>query len=452
MWHKVFFFILVFLTTECKNSDAQSWQPLGSGIQKSIRSLFADTFENKIYTGEQSPTTVHIWDGTFWDSLPSFDASAFVESIIKYNNELYVGGALYSLTDTPYCRGVSIYDANNWEFIQVKEDTANLPDACSAVWKLLIQNNELYCFGMFNSIAGISSFKIAKYDGVNWYPFPSLDSVGGGFGITTAVFYKGELYVGGNFDGGNKLKDIAKFDGTQWTSVGNGFTGTDTWVNHLYIYRDTLIVAGYFQKANGDIGNNIAGWDGNNWIEFGDGVMPSNVWDVIEYGNNLYACGQISYLPDSTPINRMAKWDGQQWKDAGLDFRAEAGGSGTPTSFAIMNNELYIGGSFFTVNGDTVKNIVKYSVNNSLYETPDKRDNINIYPNPVSEKIIIDLNSNYPANFELTNITGRIIFNKIIIQSQEAISTNSINEGIYLYRIIDKNNNETNGKLIIRHH
>lgn len=296
-----------------------------------------------------------------------------VTSIVKFQNQIFAGGSI------SYAGGIPARSIAKWDGI--KWDTTGL-GASGTIRGLYVYNNELYCMGQFDSVSNIAASKIAKYDGVNWYPLPTLDSLGGGWGIKAAIFYKGELYVGGNFVGtsGPNMADIARFDGVQWKSVGGGTT-CDCVIDKFYIWHDTLIVAGYFQSLGGMPFNNIAAWDGNNWIELGDGLMPANVYDVIEYDNHLYACGQIDYLPDGTPINRMAKWDGQQWKDAGLDFRIAANnGSGTPLCMAVMNDELYIGGGFFTVNGDTMNNIMKYNASVGINEVGNKKVLYRFFP------------------------------------------------------------------------
>lgn len=352
------FFFSFFLLSSF--SPAQQWQPLDKGFNLPVKELYSDTIENTIYAGGDFrtggpgnpynyPVVLVRWNGNSWDSIKTISQynGSYINAITKFNNKTFIGG------NFGY---ISIFDGLSWDSVSLS--------LYGTIVDFYVHNNELYCVGMFDSISNLPAKDIIKFDGINWTTLPVLDNTSGS-SITTAIFYKGYLYVGGNLnDAGVNMEDIARFNFStnQWESVGGGAT-CDCWINKLYVYHDTLIVAGYFQSLGGMPFNNIAGWDGNNWIDLNGGLMPSNVKGVIEYDDHLYACGQISNLPDGTPINRMAKWDGQQWSDVGLDFNG-----GTPATMAVLNNDLYIGGSFKTVNGDTMNHIMKYNTSVGINE------------------------------------------------------------------------------------
>lgn len=73
--------------------------------------------------------------------------------------------------------------------------------------------------------------------------------------------------------------------------------------------------------------------------------------------------------------------------------------------------------------------------------------NISIYPNPVTDYLLIDLKANYSqANFELFDIHGRRILSKEIT-SGELMNIQGLKRGIYFYNILI-NGNKQSGKLI----
>lgn len=69
-----------------------------------------------------------------------------------------------------------------------------------AVGCLYVTNSNLYVGGWFDTINGIPAQGVARFDGTNWYSYPSF---GGSFHyITAIILFNNELYIGGNFNGG----------------------------------------------------------------------------------------------------------------------------------------------------------------------------------------------------------------------------------------------------------
>ena len=85
----------------------------------------------------------------------------------------------------------------------------------------------------------------------------------GGY-VYTMFVYQGALIVGGGFNaaGGIEARNIARWDGTHWTSLG---TGLDGGVYALGSYGGDLIAGGYFSRG-------IARWDGSAWLPLGSGL------------------------------------------------------------------------------------------------------------------------------------------------------------------------------------
>jgi hypothetical protein len=68
--------------------------------------------------------------------------------------------------------------------------------------------------------------------------------------------------------------DIAKWDGTQWSALGSGTNGPS--VTSLTVFDDgngpALYAGGTFTTAGGVPANGIAKWNGSEWSTVGDGV------------------------------------------------------------------------------------------------------------------------------------------------------------------------------------
>jgi len=192
------------------------------------------------------------------------------------------------------------------------------------------------------------------------------DSVGSGITgtnslVTKLALYNNEIYACGTFTiaGGNSVSNIAKWDGTSWSSVGSGISG------HLYaitVYNGKLYVGGYFTIAGGTPANNIASWDGVSWDSVGSG-MNDEVQALIEYNGFLYAGGLFTTAGGVTS-NYIAKWDGTNWNPIGIGMSSGVGLSGHVESFGIHNSELYVGGHFTIANGVSANKIAKWNGTN----------------------------------------------------------------------------------------
>src|SRR5262249_12876711 len=139
-----------------------------------------------------------------------------------------------------------------------------------------------------------------------------------------------DLYAAGWFTliGGTRATNLAKWNGTAWSVVGNGppFTATalSTFKNNLYIGGghnardkggDTLAILGacplYINKmavsehfvfaSNGD---EIWRWDGANWVKLFD---LQNVSCMVTVGDDLYMGD--GYGGFGT-LHHIARWDG----------------------------------------------------------------------------------------------------------------------------------------------
>jgi hypothetical protein len=180
------------------------------------------------------------------------------------------------------------------------------------------------------------------------------------------------LYVGGTFvtAGGVEATGIARWDGEAWAAVGEGITvGIDfrDGVYALEIFDDgsgpALYAAGKFVEAGGVPANNIARWDGSSWSALGQGltgdalpsVVPAIVYALEVFddggGPRLYAGGQFTEA-GGAPVSRVARWDGKQW--AGINAPLGSALSSVQALRVFDDgdaNALYVGGNFRSCSG-----------------------------------------------------------------------------------------------------
>jgi len=174
-----------------------------------------------------------------------------------------------------------------------------------------------------------------------------------------AVDGSGNLYVGGTFDivGTVVANSIAKWDGSAWSALGSGMTGSPSYprqVLALAMSGTDLYAGGYFTTAGGVAATNIAKWDGSAWSALGSGVN-GGVYALAVSGTNLYAGGGFG-MAGGVPANHIAKWDGSTWSALGWGMNV----NGFVNALAVSGTNLYAGGGFGTAGGVPANNIAKW--------------------------------------------------------------------------------------------
>ena len=200
-------------------------------------------------------------------------------------------------------------------------------------------------------------------------PTDGYDGPVTGSPVASFCIYNGELYAAGFFDYVNgPASNIAKWNGTSWQAIPGVYTvgggGLDSWVNALLVYKGELYVAGRFTNAGNIEANNVAKWNGTQWSTVGAGLgtYGYSVSSLAIYNDELYAGGHF-YNSDSVPMNNIAKWNGTQWSPVGngIDVFMDCFPYGSVNSLVVHNGELYAGGNFDTVGVNTRSHILKWN-------------------------------------------------------------------------------------------
>jgi len=336
--------------------DGSTWSALGNGTlgfnQLGVYSLCvfdedgtgpsqASLFAGGHFTDVQGLPAAHLarWDGTAWSSLPqsphwnSTGWAPAVRSLVVCDEDgvgplretLFVGGAV----DVPLPSGSAAELTARWD---------------GTAWSALAAGPSLHWTGAFE---GNYVNSMAAWDEDGPGPNPS------------------RLWITGRFQVDwheENFAQVARWDGVSWTwPVG----GTSTSILGLAVFDvdgpepPALYATGTFTVAGGEIRKHIAKWDGVNWTAVGDGIGA---------GGSLhpYPRALCSFDPDeSGPLPRelvvtglfigadavstlsIAKWNGSVWSalGGGLGYQGhslatfDADGAGPATA------ELYVGGS-----------------------------------------------------------------------------------------------------------
>src|SRR2546426_9578753 len=99
-----------------------------------------------------------------------------------------------------------------------------------------------------------------------------------------------------------------------------GIPGLSGRVRSMAIWKNDLYAGGSFTQIGGAPALNVAKWDGTGWSAVGQGLggTPPNgaVLTLLAVGNLLYAGGSFTNS-GSRIVDPLAKWEGSQWTSAG---------------------------------------------------------------------------------------------------------------------------------------
>ncbi|MBU2491175.1 MAG: T9SS type A sorting domain-containing protein [Bacteroidetes bacterium] len=440
-------FHLAVKPIDCENV-LKEWSALGRGTGAQVSAILQmgnDIYAGGAFTDAGGTTANHIakWDGTVWSPLGS-GINGDINALAVLGTDLYAGGSFTTAGEVS-ASSIAKWDGTNWSALG-----SGINDT---VKSLVVINDELYAAGNFKDIGGITANNIAKWDGSSW------STLGNGLNIDirSLAVIGSDLYAGGkkkDYDwdeAAGDLKNIAKWDGSSWSTLGNG---SNIDISTLVVIGSDLYVGGQKKKKDKDwdeaVGDlkNIAKWDGISWSTLGNG-LNIDINTLAVFGSDLYAGGlkkkkDKDWDEAAGDLNNIAIWDGTNWSALGTGMNQNY-----VQTITAVGGDLYAGGLFNTADGISALNIAKYSCNtvtsvedtyeNNLPRTFKLEQN---YPNPFnpSSTIKYDIPKNSFVKIIVYDILGREI--KILLNEEKSPGSYEINfdakylaSGIYFYTI-----------------
>jgi hypothetical protein len=325
--------------------------------------------------GDTGAASVASWDGSQWSPLA--EGQGFVGVIndmtvmnVDGSQQVVAGGNFHAAGTTP-ASNVARWDGSKWHDLGLGISS---PEPYGDLLKVncVAQTNEygrdvLYVGGIFSVAGEVPALNVARWDGSDWSALG--EGISGnpfsreGPGIVRALLpLNGDLYAGGHFThaGGIPAASVARWDGLKWSPMGAGISGT---VGTLAALPDdrggyTLFSGGYFWSPTT---SHLARWDGDSWTTFGD--VDAQVYDSLVFdagagdGPALYIGGAFSFA-GGVACPHVARWNGSNWSAVG------SGIDGSVYELAIQESAsgptLYISGTFQSAGGHAVKNIARF--------------------------------------------------------------------------------------------
>ena len=404
--------LLLSLNTFSQNNN---WRKLPFKLDDTPRFFYTDTFSHKLIIGgnfnkvDSVKSNLFMWDDTNVTFLKLNQLKTWPPVCAnRFNNNLYVGGF-------PSNCGIFLWNDTNWIPL------SSTRELISAFYNY---HDTLLVGGFFDSISGLRAGPVVYYSNNKWTSLYGIDSVIGldinhnYSSVNSIVEYDGDLFAAGNIDNFGALKEILRWHNGKWTDVGGGIGNTsDDWVNDMIVYKGELYVAGRFFRKGGAADNCIIRWDGTKWKTVGGGVEGTEITDLQVFNNELWAVGKF-WAAGGVPAHWIAKWDGNKWCSFGNQF------DNAVLHMGVYNNELYIGGGFRSIDGDTSIAYIAKWVGGSYTDTcgfmdysgvsliEKGKNNIYIYPNPNNGTFTLNFNNTQgEKQIAIYNLQGKLVAN-----------------------------------------
>jgi hypothetical protein len=208
--------------------------------------------------------------------------------------------------------------------------------------------------------------RIARWDGTEWR------SLGGGIQGSTGIVlgmtvFDGLLYVVGAFSqvGNVAASNIAAWNGSEWFPVAGG---TDGAISAIAVYNGHLVIGGSFEHAGGNIAHRIAILNPGGWSPMGAGMYEgdfegnniASVAALTVHGGDLVAGGAFERAGNVDATN-IARWNGIAWSAIGQGIgQSDPYDEDQVSALASTGGILYAGGTFMSAGGDAAANFASW--------------------------------------------------------------------------------------------
>lgn len=124
---------------------------------------------------------------------------------------------------------------------------------------------------------------------------------------------------------------------------------------------EMLVVAGTFDQAGNALAKNLAMFDGERWTGLSSPLLPTAISAMCVYQGRLIVVGSTYTLSPTTYLpTEIACFDGVEWTSLGTAAPASTA-SGKLTSLKVIQDSLYVGGAFASINGVPAARIARWN-------------------------------------------------------------------------------------------
>jgi trimeric autotransporter adhesin len=274
--------------------ENETWSTLGGGFDGNVSALAVSG--TTVYAGgdfvRSGPATtrsVAQWNGATWSSMGGGLDGAVGALAMGPDGNLYAGGAFTESNGT-VLNHIARWNGAVWQALGDGFDGSVNALAFD-------QAGKLYAGGSFETSGTTVVNHVAVWNGTAWAAMGAGVSAEFSAGISAMVLYDGKITIGGRFttSGDDAVEGLAAWDGSKWRPIGGGVHASSP-IASLAVRGSELYVTGFGleggPKVDADAGTtfkNIAMWNGTTWSTLGDGL--SDLANVITTTKDAFWVG-----------------------------------------------------------------------------------------------------------------------------------------------------------------
>ena len=247
-------------------------------------------------------------------------------------------------------------------------------------------------------------------------------------------------------------------DGSSWSLVNTGVSG------NLYIFSIIAKNSMVFASINGSVYSTTD--NGLSWLIDSVGVIPYNDLNTLAVnGNDVFAGGQSgvfishdngnSWVQSNNGLSNLhvhsfafsgsKAFTGTEW-DGGVSVSVDNGANWVSSNDGLNYNainSLLVNGAYIYAATDGA-GIWKRPLSEMTSITELSASNVNIYPNPASDNITIDVSSSLSTHstLEILNIQGQTILQQQVQQGKTNINISGLAKGVYILKLSSNDKTE----------
>lgn len=321
-----------------------AWAPLAAGLNATVFAL-AVLANGDLVAG--TANGVVRWNGMAWSAVGGGATSLWsVQALaVMSNGDLVAGGH--------FGGSIARWDGNTWATLGVGLTYSSAPASPSVYALQVLANGDLVAGGDFDMAGGISSPRLARWNGSSWSALAggAVDDDVHAMSLSA----NGTLVVGGEFSHAGSLESpfLVMWNGAAWWRPSIGVNGMV--LAAVRLPTGDIVIGGEFTSVGGLAASNVARWDGWTWSPLGSGTNQSVAALAVLPNGGLVAAGAFTAAGGVT-CNYVSRWDGSTWNPlgSGLDQPARA-------LLASRNGDVVVGGSFSSAGGAAASRIARWN-------------------------------------------------------------------------------------------
>ncbi len=382
------------------------------------------------------------WNGSAWVDLGCLSTMGGGGGMINYQNKIFTTGNQLCANGSQ--KLLHSWNGLVWENIWISDNSG-------FGLEMIVYEDVLYALGAYHEILNLPFSMLFAFDGEEIIPLISENSFESNpdqFGNTLA-FYHDTLYVGGKFSGSSpsgRTDNIASVYDSSLHQLAEGLDYGSCIVEAICVHRDTLFIGGLFYPdplIENDQLSALMYYDGYHLRSYGLS-SSQKITCMKSYNNELYIGGHFEELNGSV-CHGVAKLNGHQLIPLNTaPFTFPDGTHSTPLlrDLDILNDSLYICGTFFNIGSDIAlggvgkMNMALADVGIIENKPMFSSGNLQLFPNPASSQITLKgLPKNTFYDLHIYDSSGRIVSN---IQHSNVTNFNSehLQNGVYFVSVI----------------